>query len=426
MDPDWAYNHTQGVINQAFFYELVRRAGQANVQADPGLLGNVLRQARSISHLNAYANQPPLPLFALPTMPPHQLPLIAHPNPVAQPNLVVQPNPIVRVIPTPIRRPDEAETNNQGVQRPMAVVAHPPPAKPFPVVRREQPLQRSHSEGSSAFKALSWPQALANISPIQGVNPHPAGDEGAVSKDSSFLSATSEVLPMPESHSEGTSADASGLTTPSEESHERSIQLSNFTSGSNAASGSDAASSQASVDASTQTPTKPTGKVKTPSPKRGDRVKKSLFTELVKNAIVAGDKAMMKSSADIFGRQSRALARRRPSPSTSESSTPQSQADSKGKCPIHYSSSAYGAAVREKPGKLPNLICTCSPEERRLDSLCVVCESVVCQCHPDRHEVLPDSSRRSASTPARTMATRQGGNPLGHFDKETHAFVKNK
>ena len=111
MDPDWAYNHTQGVINQAFFYELVRRASQADVQADPGLLGNVLRQARSISHLNAYANQPPLPLFALPTMPPRQLPLIGLPNPVVQPNLVVQPNP-----------PNEAGPNNRDVQRTLAAI----------------------------------------------------------------------------------------------------------------------------------------------------------------------------------------------------------------------------------------------------------------------------------------------------------------
>ena len=421
MDPNWAYNHTQGVINQAFFYELVRRAHQAGAQADPGLLGNVLIQARSVSHLNAYANQPPLPLFALPTMPPHQLPLFGLPNPAVQPNVAVQPNPVVRVPPRPIRGPNEAGPSNQDIQRPPAIVVHQPPVEPTPVVRREQPLQRSHSEGSSAFKAISWPPTLANISPIQNVQPPLVGDESAVSKESSFLSAASEVLPMPESRSEGTSADASGLTTPSEESHERSMQLSNFTSGSNAAS------SQSSVNVSTQTPTKEKGKVKTPSPKRGDKVRKALFSNLVKNAIVASDAAIMKSSAGMFGRQSRALARSRQSPSTSENSTPQSQADSKGQCPIHYSSSAYGAAMRDNPGKLPNLVCTCSPEERRLDTLCVVCQSTACRCHrPERHEVLPVSSRRSASTPARSMETRQGGNPLGHFDKESHVFVKNK
>ena len=421
MDPDWAYNHTQGVINQAFFYELVRRASQADVQADPGLLGNVLRQARSISHLNAYANQPPLPLFALPTMPPRQLPLVGLPNPVVQPNLVVQPNPVVQVPPGPSIGPNEAGPNNLEVQRPPAIVVHQPPVEPTPVVRREQILQRTHSEGSSAFKAISWPPTLANISPIQGVQTPPVGDESAVSKESSFLSAASGVPPTPESRSEGTSAEASGLTTPSEESHDRSMRLSNFTSGSNAAS------SQSSANVSTQTPTTEKGKVKTPSPKRGDKVRKALFSNLVKNAVVASDAAIMKSSAGMFGRKSRALARSRPSPSTSESSTSQSQPDSKGKCPIHYSSSAYGAAMREKPGKLPNLSCTCSPEERRLDTLCVVCESTVCRCHPpDRHDVLPVSSRRSASTPARSMETRQGGNPTGHFDKESHVFVKNK
>ena len=177
----------------------------------------------------------------------------------------------------------------------------------------------------------------------------------------------------------------------------------------------------------TQTPTR-REKGKTPSPKRGDKVKKVLFTQHIRNAISAGDAALVKSSANIFAkRKSRGLDRIRLSPSTSDSSSPQSQPDSKGRCPVHMSSSAFGAAVRKNPGRPPKLTCTCSPEERRLAQMCVQCREMPpdCRCQrSDKPGYFPASSRRSTSTPAPTMVTRQGGVPAGHFDKETHAFLK--
>ena len=117
MDPFWAYNHTQGVINQALFNELVRRANQANAQADPGLLGNVLRQARSISQLNTYANQPPLPLFALPMM-------TLHPQPI----------PAAHLAPPPVNQLGEGGAEPQGANQPPAIVVQPPtpPAEEVP------------------------------------------------------------------------------------------------------------------------------------------------------------------------------------------------------------------------------------------------------------------------------------------------------